>query len=54
MGVLGGIKSQFVVEYQNTSLAAPGAKSKMPAMGPQNGQQGLERWQPLDFWTFAN
>ena len=48
---------------ENTSLAAKGvlvtacnaappAKSKMAARGPQNGGRGLERCLPLDFLAF--
>ena len=32
--------------------AAPPAKSKMAARGPQNGRGGLERCLPLGFWAF--
>ena len=32
--------------------AAPPAKSKMAARGPQNGGRGLERCLPLGFWAF--
>ena len=34
--------------------AAPPAKSKMAARGPQNGQQGQESYLILDFWVFLS
>ena len=32
--------------------AAPPAKSKMAARGPENGQRGLEMGLTLDYWPF--
>ena len=36
----------------NRLHAAPPAKSKMAARGPQNGRRGLEWCLPLGFWAF--
>ena len=60
--VLGKVKRKEK-NWDNTSLAAKGhsltaynaappAKSKMAARGPQNGRRGLERCLPLGFWAF--
>ena len=32
--------------------AAPPAKSKMAARGPENGRRGLEKCLPIGFWVF--
>ena len=42
---------QVLRKYQ-PSNAAPPAKSKMAARGPQNGRAGLERCLHLGFWAF--
>ena len=40
------------LQRRNACNAAPPAKSKMAARGPQNGRWGLESCPPLGFWAF--
>ena len=42
----------YRLQRRTACNAAPPAKSKMAARGPQNGGRGLERCLPLGFWAF--
>ena len=56
------MKQDLKFEYQPSAKgalltacnAAPPAKSKMAARGPQNGRGGLQRCLPLGFWAFPS
>ena len=51
----GGTRSAPATLHRRTACtAAPPAKSKMAARGPQNGRGGLERCLPLGFWAFPS
>ena len=42
----------YRLQRRTACNAAPPAKSKMAARGPQNGRPGLERCLHLGFWAF--